>query len=318
MSKRYVNLINSAEAFLERPIPPRTWLLDKTIPHPSLGMLYAYRGNGKTFTALDLAIHVARGESWMGYSIPQARPVLYVDGEMPLGDLHERLRQLTQGKAPDKLFIIASEDLAVEHESINLGQQKDRQAFGEAVDHIIDHRLGGENFGLIILDNWTSLIQGLDENDNTKLDPLKKWLMLLRHGEQSVLLVHHEGKARGGQRGATAREDMLDYSIRLSEISPHAKPKRFLVEWDKCRSVDPEPPEFIEVLEEVDGWLQMTLELPELSPAEEKRERILACLPARFVDIETATGLHSETVNRTLKEYAKKDGRTKEAVWKRK
>jgi len=55
-----------------------------------------------------------------------------------------------------------------------------------------------------------------------------------------------------------------------------------------------------------------------LSPAEEKRERILACLPARFVDIGTATGLHSETVNRTLKAYAKKDGRTKEAVWKRK
>ena len=305
--KRYVDLINSATDFLARDIPPRTWLLDKTIPHPSLGMLFAYRGNGKTFTALDLAVHVANGERWMAYDIPEARAVLYIDGEMPIADLHERLTALCNAHPPKNLYVLASEDLAVAHESLNLAVEKDRDAMAEAVLHLVKHVVC-DDFGLIIFDNWSHLIRGIDENDNTKLDPLKQWFIKLRHGEQSVLLVHHEGKARTGQRGASAREDMVDYSIKLTELFEEKPASRFRFEWDKVRGVKPDPMDFEMLLSEVDGQLGLRLADPSGNRNAEIKskydDKIRPLLPGTFTDIKEKSGLHDQTVNRILNRIA--------------
>jgi RecA-family ATPase len=60
-------------------------------------MIHARRGGSKTFLALAMGLAVAAGTSVLRCSAPQARKVLYVDGEMTLIDLQKRVTALKTG-----------------------------------------------------------------------------------------------------------------------------------------------------------------------------------------------------------------------------
>src|ERR1700722_16014127 len=77
--------------FLSLEIPAREMLLSPILPERSLSMLYAPRGLGKSWLALSIALSVASGSQLLRWSAPRKRRVLYVDGEMPLVALQERL-----------------------------------------------------------------------------------------------------------------------------------------------------------------------------------------------------------------------------------
>lgn len=257
---RYTDLLWTARGFADESVPPRSWLLDEAVPHPSLGMLSAWRGSAKTYLALDLAFAVASRAEWAWWNVPVKRPVLYVDGEMPLGDLQKRVRDLGRWQPrdarhtelPTRLWLLASERLAAEGRGLNLAVKKERTELAQVLAHIED-QTGHE--GLLILDNLSSLIRGIDENDNSALDPILEWMVVLRHGEWSVLLIHHHGKGEGGQRGASRREDILDWTL----ISKEDRGKRrrghseFELSWDKTRTGIPEPEHFRLVMNEETG-----------------------------------------------------------------
>src|SRR6478752_9943345 len=83
--------------FLNLDMPPRQMLLDPILPERSLAMLYAPRGLGKTLLSLSIGLAVASGSSLLRWKAFQQRRVLYVDGEMPLVSLQERLRAISTG-----------------------------------------------------------------------------------------------------------------------------------------------------------------------------------------------------------------------------
>jgi hypothetical protein len=65
-------------------LPPQGWIVDKAIPQNGLIGWIGAKGTLKTFTALDLALHVAAGRAWHGRAVIQC-PVLYVYAEGPFG-----------------------------------------------------------------------------------------------------------------------------------------------------------------------------------------------------------------------------------------
>src|SRR3974390_2011530 len=83
--------------FLNLDIPPRELLLAPILPERSLAMLYAPRGLGKSWLALSIGLAVASGASLLRWSAPRPRKVLYVDGEIPLVSLQERLKAISAG-----------------------------------------------------------------------------------------------------------------------------------------------------------------------------------------------------------------------------
>lgn len=216
------------------------------IPHPSIGMLYAQRGAGKTLTAMDLGLRVAAGVRWGPYSPGSAavlenegRRVLFVDGEMPEADLQERFARLGEpfpAAARGRCFLLGSDRLAASRHELNLSRTRDREAITACVEEL--------RIDFVVLDNWVSLMRGLDENDNAAIGPVAQWLARRRHDGASVLLVHHAGK-EGRQRGASAREDILDYSLRLTPMmSTDGGAASWRVAWDKTRGGMPEPRSF--------------------------------------------------------------------------
>jgi putative DNA primase/helicase len=200
--------IRSAKAISALDLPPKEYLIEPWLPKAGLAMIWAARGVGKTWFALELALCLAEGDDFLAYSVRRPEIVLYIDGEMPLVDTKDRLNQL-RATQPDNLHFLSSELLYVNDTPLNINDEADQRRILVAVEEMSREEIRPS---LIVLDNLSSLASGLDENDNSALDRILKFLLQLRHAGITFLLVHHANKT-GDQRGASRREDLLDTSI---------------------------------------------------------------------------------------------------------
>jgi KaiC/GvpD/RAD55 family RecA-like ATPase len=195
----------------EREIAERELILSPWLHAQDLSMLYGKRGTGKTWTALSVACAVASGGAALGWRAPKARPVLYVDGEMPARTLQDRLRAVAKacGVGREHLGNLRILTGDVQPDAVRMPNiaTSDGQ---KAVDALLD---GVE---LLILDNLSCLARGLDENDASDWEEVQAWTLALRRRGLAVLLVHHAGKA-GDQRGTSRREDVLDTSLQVRQ-----------------------------------------------------------------------------------------------------
>jgi putative DNA primase/helicase len=214
--------------FLDLDVPPREMLLNPILPERSLAMLYAPRGIGKTLLSVSIGLAAASGTPMLRWSAPRQRRVLYVDGEMPLVSLQERIRAISIGlgaEIPNHGFRI----LAADHteSGISLGSE-DGQSAMEPLLHDID---------LLILDNLSTLCTTGSESASDAWVPMQNWLLGLRRKGKAVLLVHHAG-TNGRQRGTSRREDALDTVIALRRPGDYSPEQgaRFEVHFEKLRN----------------------------------------------------------------------------------
>ena len=191
--------------FLAINMPPREMLLDPILPERSLAMLYAPRGIGKTLLSLSIGLAVASGSPSLRWQAPRQRRVLYVDGEMPMVSLQERLRAISVGLAVvvpnDGFRVLAADNI---ENGLSIGSEAGQRA--------IDPLLSGVD--LVILDNLSTLCTNGSESASDAWVPMQNWLLKLRRQGIAVLLVHHAG-TNGRQRGTSRREDALDTVIAL-------------------------------------------------------------------------------------------------------
>jgi len=193
------------KVFLEKEFPPRTNLLAPWLPSQGLAMVYAKRGIGKTFFALNIAFAVASGGSYLGWQAPEAVGVLYLDGEMPAPAMQERLAAITKGSVlfPTAPLILVNPDFQPE------GMPRIDQVDGQkAIESILT-----DEIKLIVVDNISTL-SCAKENEADGWAPVQGWALRQRASGRSVLFVHHAGKG-GAQRGTSRREDVLDTVIAL-------------------------------------------------------------------------------------------------------
>jgi AAA domain/Domain of unknown function (DUF6371)/CHC2 zinc finger len=88
----------SAAQLSEMDVPVREMVIDPFIPTSSINLLFAQRGVGKTWVGMTLAKAVVQGEDFLGFEVPEARGILYIDGEMPLASLKQRVAAIGAGK----------------------------------------------------------------------------------------------------------------------------------------------------------------------------------------------------------------------------
>jgi hypothetical protein len=142
-----------------------------------------------------------------------------------------------------------------------LMQDRDR-AFGEVCENLtlINHEILFERTGLVlnladpkvqraitqwcvevgckvlVIDNLSTLISGVKENDADAWELLLPWLLDLRRKKIAVLLVHHAGRS-GEMRGTSRREDSVFWIVKLEEQIDYDGPGcSFLVRFDKNRN----------------------------------------------------------------------------------
>jgi putative DNA primase/helicase len=207
-------------------------LLSPILPERSLAMLYAPRGIGKTQLGLSVGLAVAGGADILRWSAPRPRRVLYIDGEMPVVALQERLKVLALGMdrgIPNENFKILAADNV--DGGINLGTEEGQRSIEPPLDGL----------DLLILDNLSTLCPTRSESASDAWTPIQEWLLGLRRRGISVLFIHHAGN-NGRQRGTSRREDALDTVIALRRPDDYSPEQgaRFQVHFEKLRNrVDP-------------------------------------------------------------------------------
>ncbi|MEG2173367.1 MAG: AAA family ATPase [Desulfovibrionaceae bacterium] len=226
------------EEMLTIEMPPREYVVHPVIPEQGLCLLYAARGVGKTHIALSIAYAVASGDKVLKWTCPKPRQVLYVDGEMPFTVMQERLAALVRAHdiEPDPHFFrILTPDMQGENPMPNLATSEGQDAIAPYLDGV----------SLVVIDNLATLCRSGRANDEESWLPVQAWILELRRRGISVLLVHHASK-NGGQRGTSAKEDVLDTVINLSRPKDYNPEEgaRFEVHLTKARGIfgpDAEP-----------------------------------------------------------------------------
>ena len=179
-------VVLTLEELLNKEIPPRKNLLTPWLPSQGLCMIYSKRGLGKTWLALEIAYAVSSGGRFLNWEAEYPQGVLYIDGEMPLSLMQERLSEIEKrkGQKIGKLFKILSPDaqkFGIPDLSTREGQEK--------IDELI-----GDEIKLVVLDNLSTLIRSGKESESDSWLPVQEWVLRLRSRGKSVLLIHHAGK----------------------------------------------------------------------------------------------------------------------------
>jgi hypothetical protein len=215
--------------FITYPFPPRERMLAPWLPSKGLAMVFAPRGVGKTFFALNVGYAVASGGSFLKWRADKPRKVLLLDGEMTGVQLQERLSTIIDKSAHEPAegyFRLIPFDTFIDGITPDLSTSE-----GQA---IIDPHLSDAE--LIIVDNLSTLCRSGKENEAESWGQIQSWALTQRKKGRSVLFVHHAGKA-GEQRGTSRREDVLDTVIRLSNPEDYepSDGARFVVTFTKSR-----------------------------------------------------------------------------------
>jgi putative DNA primase/helicase len=280
----------TAGAFVCLDIPERRMQLRPILPEQSISMLYGPRGCGKTHVALGIAIAVASGTSFLRWTAPEPRRVLYVDGEMPASAIKERLVGAVQmcpraDLAQANLSILAA-DLRL-NSIPDLSTPAGRLAFEPILD----------GFSLVILDNISTLCRTGKENEAESWGELQGWALKQRRAGRSVLFLHHAGKG-GDQRGTSRREDVMDTIMRLARPEDYEAKQgaRFIVEYTKARGISGDDVEPFEAMLHPDGWT-----VRDATSARDETIRMLKDEGLSQRDIAAEVGCGLATVNRVLK-----------------
>jgi putative DNA primase/helicase len=215
--------------FLSIEIPAReTFLLSPILPERGLAMLYAPRGIGKSWLSLSIGMAVAAGAPLLRWHVPKHRRVLYVDGEMPLVSLQERLGAVAGSLADDipnhGFRMLAADQMKM---GIKLGTEEGQQSLEPLL----------EDIDLLILDNLSTLCTTGSESAGDAWVPMQNWLLKMRRRGVSALLVHRAG-TNGRQRGTSRREDCLDTVIGLRRPDDYSSEHgaRFEIHFEKLRT----------------------------------------------------------------------------------
>jgi RecA-family ATPase len=232
-SVEIITLLTLMQLTIDSPV----WLLGNLICEKSIGMIAGPRGCGKSFLVMLIAYAIVAKKPLWPWGMGSGATVLYLDGEMRLFTIQERLRSIhAKNSNPDSIeefgnrFQIISRD----HASVSIGSI-DSVEGQEQIEKLISPETK-----LVLIDNISACTNSGSEN-SIAWATTKTWLIKLRQKGISVLLVHHAGK-NGQQRGSSAHEDLLDYSILLSPLpsSTDRDDTRFSIEHTKLREHFPE------------------------------------------------------------------------------
>jgi putative DNA primase/helicase len=115
------------------------------------GFLYAPRGLGKTWLSMLLASAVANGGQAGPWKAHGARKVVYIDGEMALDGMLERMEGMQSG---ENLIVLNHEVLFhLGNKTLNLA---DRTTQDAVTSYLVE-----AGAGMVVLDNLSCLCNGM-------------------------------------------------------------------------------------------------------------------------------------------------------------
>lgn len=283
-------------------------------------LVYGRAGIGKSYLVLDLLRAVHEGSEFLSMPIDlTVKPrSLYVDGEMTSNMLQGRLRDVYgDGSLPKDAYVFSKLYWWSQHKDaagFNLIEPWCREMLDAAIEEY--------KINIVVLDNKSSLLPGVDEDKTNDNAPFVLWMKQLCQSGVAVVLVHHPNK-QGGLRGAISYEDNIDTTLKLSMVGQELLQRNVVFEKHR-RGVPPlidqvtEGHPSMQIMMTAMGTLPVTFTAKQF--ADEGMQKILMALQAPGGDklsqrkIAAAADMPESSVRRHLKDmlatkYIKRKGK---------
>lgn len=178
------------------------------LPANSLAVIFGPPGSGKTFFALDTALHVAAGLEWRGRRVRQGL-VAYLAPEGPASALNRAIAWCDANQVGRGLpFVIGPDGLSLRSD----------------VDRVLDwigeaETTTGEGLRLLVIDTLSRAFGAADENASDAMGGFIACCDYLREQTGAcIALVHHSGKdATKGARGSSLLQAAADTVVEVAE-----------------------------------------------------------------------------------------------------
>ena len=180
------------------------WLAEPLIPLGRHVAVYGQAKTGKSLLLLDIAAALAAGRPTLHQQAGPPRTVLYLDYEMAISDLYERLMDLDY----------QPEDLARLHycQMPSLDPLDTEAGGAQLVESVEALRPD-----LVVIDTMSKAVAGDEDRSDTYRRFYQSVCLPLRRLGTTLVRVDHAGKdARQGQRGSSAKNDDVDLVWRLT------------------------------------------------------------------------------------------------------
>lgn len=188
------------------------WAIDDLLPLHGLAAIYGPPGCGKSFLAIDAAMHIATGREWFGREVQQGG-VVYIAAEAGKG---LRKRIVACRKA---LGITGAIPFAMISVAPNLGTTKtanDGKEVSDAARLIQEIERQAPQLGMpvrvVVIDTLARTMFGADENSASDMGAfIANAGRVADHFGCLALAVHHNGKNEAaGMRGSSALHGACD------------------------------------------------------------------------------------------------------------
>lgn len=198
-----------------KPILKCRYLVKGWLDQGAFSVVYGESNVGKTFFAMDLAVHVAAGLDWHGSRVPagdkHAGPVIYVASEGGSG-IHNRIEAMRRDN-PDLMRRVEERgDFLLLKTGLDLCTSDDSQWLAEAIGSM------PRKPSLIVVDTLARAMGNGDENTAKDMGQFVRSVDHLREVTGAhVMVIHHSGKdASKGARGSGSLRAAADTEIELT------------------------------------------------------------------------------------------------------
>lgn len=173
-----------------------------------VGYIFGSRGSGKTWFSLAMAAYISKGLDFGPWKCGHAIKTFYLDGEMEVKAIYDRLKFIGVDSDPYGNFCVLSKKEFARRGGPLLNLY--------SCDHqkLLSDRLIEKGYKLLFLDNVSCLFMGLQENRAEDWDRVINWLYELGSSGITVVIVHHAGR-NGEMRGTSRREDAANWVINV-------------------------------------------------------------------------------------------------------
>ena len=202
-----------------RPVLSSRYLVKDWFDRGTLSVVYGESNVGKTFFALDLAMHVAarydlNGENrdWHGIRVSRGT-VIYIAGEGGSG-INNRIEAIRRNR-PDLIDLVDGTDFALMKTALDLCGATDATALCELFEEF-------EFVDLVVIDTLSMAFGGGDENTAKDMGAFVRNCRQIREVTGAhIMVIHHSGKDTSkGARGSGALRAAADTEIELTREGP--------------------------------------------------------------------------------------------------
>lgn len=288
-------------------IPKRKAIIDPLVMEGSSMEINGGTGIGKTWFTLEMLCSIATGEKFLGkYEVANPRPVFYIDGEMPLDSIRERMnmimaRYIYNYKVSEIPFHISNPLLFKNNFIPKINDTKITQPlFKDEVKRFADIH---QKPIFICFDNLSCLTD-YKENDNDDWTSMLDMYTELKHEGHSICHVHHVGKG-GSQRGASRKHDALDTVIHLKRPEEYdaSEGAVFNVKFDKHRHFAGEHARSFKCAIKVDDNNKVSWDISDFKDVATEEVLTAWCMASpdiTYVKLESKLGISKSSIQRTI------------------